>query len=124
MKKLKIVCIGNYPPRECGIATFTRDLVESMEGTDRAECSVVAMNDQGQDYSYPEKVRHVIRQNHQRDYLKAVKFINYSDADVCVLEHEFGIFGGDSGIYILPLIHRLRISPCRYPAYGAPEPFL
>jgi glycosyltransferase involved in cell wall biosynthesis len=109
MKKIKIACIGNYPPRECGIATFTRDLVESMERTDRAECSVVAMNDQDQDYPYPEKVSHVIRQNHQRDYLKAVKFINYSDADACVLEHEFGIFGGDSGIYILPLIHRLRI---------------
>ncbi|MBW2600147.1 MAG: glycosyltransferase, partial [Deltaproteobacteria bacterium] len=69
----------------------------------------VAINDHDQDYPYPEKVSHVIRQNHQRDYLKAVKFINYSDADVCVLEHEFGIFGGDSGIYILPLIHRLKI---------------
>jgi len=109
MKKIKITCIGNYPPRECGIATFTRDLVESMEKTGRAECSVVAMNDQDQGYPYPEKVRYVIRQNHQRDYLKAVKFINYSDAEACVLEHEFGIFGGDSGIYILPLIHRLRI---------------
>jgi len=109
MKKIKITCIGNYPPRECGIATFTRDLVESMEKTGRAECSVVAMNDQDQEYSYPEKVRYVIRQNHQRDYLKAVKFINYSDADACVLEHEFGIFGGDSGLYILPLIYRLRI---------------
>jgi len=108
-QKIKIACIGNYPPRECGIATFTRDLVESMELTDRAECSVVAMNDQDQDYAYPEKVRYVVRQNHQRDYLKAVTFINYSDADICVLEHEFGIFGGDSGIYILPLIHRLGI---------------
>ena len=109
MKKIKIVCIGNYPPRECGIATFTKDLIDSIERTNRSECSVVAMNDQGQDYSYPEKVRYIIRQNHQRDYLKAVKFINYSDADACVLEHEFGIFGGDSGIYILPLIHRLKI---------------
>jgi len=109
MNKIKIACIGNYPPRECGIATFTRDLVESMEQTDRAECSVIAINDQDQDYPYPEKVRHVIRQNHQRDYLRVVKLINYSDADVCVLEHEFGIFGGDSGIYILPLIHRLKI---------------
>lgn len=109
MKKVRIACIGNYPPRECGIATFTRDLVESMEGTGRAGCSVVAINDEGQEYPYPEKVRYVIRQNHQRDYLKAVEFINYSDADICVLEHEFGIFGGDSGIYILPLIHRLGI---------------
>jgi len=109
METIKVACIGNYPPRECGIATFTRDLVESMEQTDRAECSVIAMNDQDEGYAYPDKVRYVVRQNHQRDYLKAVKFINYSDADVCVLEHEFGIFGGDSGTYILSLIHRLKI---------------
>ena len=39
----------------------------------------------------------------------AAKFINYSGADVCVLEHEYGIFGGESGVYILPLLHRLEI---------------
>jgi len=109
MKKITIACIGNYPPRECGIATFTHNLIDAVEKTGNVEGYVVAMNDPGQSYSYPEKVKCVIRQNHQRDYLKAVKFINYSEADVCVIEHEFGIFGGDSGIYILPLIHRLEI---------------
>ena len=44
-----------------------------------------------------------------RDYLESVKFINLSGADICVLEHEFGIYGGQSGIYILPLLHRLEI---------------
>ncbi|MBW2544369.1 MAG: glycosyltransferase [Deltaproteobacteria bacterium] len=109
MEKFKVACIGNYPPRECGIATFTRDLIDSVERTNEAEGHIIAMNDRGQSYSYPEKVRYVIRQDYQQDYLKAVKFINHSDADICVLEHEFGIFGGDSGIYILPLIHRLEI---------------
>ena len=109
MEKITIACIGNYPPRECGIATFTHNLIDAVEKTGNAEGYVVAMNDLGQSYAYPEKVKCVIRQNHQRDYLRAVKFINYSEADVCVIEHEFGIFGGDSGIYILPLIHRLKI---------------
>lgn len=114
MKTFKIACIGNYVPRHCGIATFTRDMVEAMVRNTikkdlRAEAYVVAMNDLNQTYDYPEVVTYTIRQDHQRDYLAAVKYINYSEADICLLQHEFGIFGGDDGIYILSLIQRLRI---------------
>jgi glycosyltransferase involved in cell wall biosynthesis len=70
---------------------------------------VIALNDHEQTYNYPEEVKLTIRQEHQRDYLSAVKFINLSGADICVLEHEFGIFGGQNGVYILPLLHRLEI---------------
>jgi glycosyltransferase involved in cell wall biosynthesis len=113
-KKIKIACIGNYVPRQCGIATFTRDLVESMANNSNksdfeAKAYVVAINDHNNHYDYPEIVTHTIRQDHQRDYLQAVKYINYSDADVCVLQHEYGIFGGDDGVYILSLIQRLKI---------------
>ena len=114
MKKLKIVCIGNYPPRQCGIATFTMNLIDSLVNNDReknikADAFIVALNDPNQEYVYPEEVTHVINQNHSQDYLEAVKYINYSDADICILQHEFGIFGGNSGVYILPLIYRLKI---------------
>jgi len=70
---------------------------------------VVALSDNELTYEYPEEVKMVIRQDHQKDYLEAVKFINLSGADICILEHEFGIFGGQSGVYILPLLHRLEI---------------
>ncbi|MEX2428575.1 MAG: glycosyltransferase family 4 protein [Bacteroidales bacterium] len=118
---MKIVYIGTYPPRECGIGTFTMNLYKSMvtdsvvaEGSnmlkeDAIEGYIVAMNDHDQTYNYPEEVKLTIRQEYQRDYLEAVKFINLSGADVCILEHEFGIFGGQNGLYILPLIHRLQI---------------
>jgi len=76
---------------------------------DSIEGFVVAMNDNEQTYDYPEEVKLTIRQEHQRDYLSAVKFINLSGADLCILEHEFGIFGGQNGVYILPLLHRLEI---------------
>ena len=71
---------------------------------------VVAVNDSEtlQEYEYPEEVKYIIRQNHQKDYIKAAGYINTSDADVCILEHEFGIFGGESGIYILPLLNRIE----------------
>ncbi len=70
---------------------------------------VVALNDNELTYKYPEEVKAIIRQDHQEDYLEAVKYINLSGADVCILQHEFGIFGGQNGVYILPLLHRLEI---------------
>jgi len=109
---MKLVYIGTYPPRKCGIGTFTMNLFNSMVNNDEKELVegyVVAMNDHEQTYNYPEEVELTIRQEHQCDYLEAVKFINISGADMCILEHEFGIYGGGNGIYILPLLHRLEI---------------
>ncbi|MEA4840899.1 MAG: glycosyltransferase family 4 protein [Bacteroidales bacterium] len=111
---MKIAFIATYPPRECGIGTFTNNLFKSMLVNDESrekghEGFVVALSDNELTYEYPEEVKMVIRQDHQKDYLEAVKFINLSGADICILEHEFGIFGGQSGVYILPLLHRLEI---------------
>ena len=114
MSVMKLAYIGTYPPRECGIGAFTRNLFDSMVNNDEGskdpiEGFVVAMNDHEQTYNYPEEVNLTIRQEHQRDYLSAVKFINLSGVDLCILEHEFGIFGGQNGIHILSLLHRLEI---------------
>ncbi|MBN2763794.1 MAG: glycosyltransferase, partial [Bacteroidales bacterium] len=111
---MKIAFIGTYPPRECGIGTFTRDLFNSVVINNKKtgfsnDGFVVALNDFTNNYEYPEEVKLTIRQEHQEDYIQAVKFINLSGADICVLEHEFGIFGGQNGIYILPLLHRLEV---------------
>ncbi|RIJ47158.1 glycosyltransferase [Maribellus luteus] len=111
---MKITYIATYPPRECGIGTFTNNLFKSMlrqneQHEQTNEGFVVALNDNELTYKYPEEVKVTIRQDHQEDYLKAVKYINLSGADVCILQHEFGIFGGQSGVYILPLLHRLEI---------------
>ncbi len=70
---------------------------------------VIAIDDRQSSYAYPEEVKLTIQQEQQEDYIEAAKFINLSGADICILEHEFGIFGGQSGVYILPLLHRLEI---------------
>lgn len=111
---MKLAFIGTYPPRECGIGTFTQNLYKSMvtnsDSTNHSvEGFIIAMNDHDQTYNYPEEVTFTMRQEHQRDYLEAVNFVNHSGADVCILEHEFGIFGGQNGIYILPLLYRLQM---------------
>lgn len=110
---MKAAFIGTYPPRECGIGTFNRNLFNAIqcnpESKEHYEGFVIAMNDHDQNYSYPEEVVYTIRQNSQEDYLQAAKYINVSGADVCMLQHEFGIYGGENGVYILPLIYRLEI---------------
>ncbi|OCX54518.1 glycosyl transferase [Mucilaginibacter sp. PPCGB 2223] len=113
---MRIAYISTYPPRECGIATFNQNLVNAVNANYPEKRSplqsgfVVALNDSEdvEEYKYPEEVKFVIRQDHQKDYIRAANFINTSNVDVCVLEHEFGIYGGESGIYILPLINRLQ----------------
>jgi glycosyltransferase involved in cell wall biosynthesis len=111
---MKLAYIGTYPPRECGIGTFTQNLVRSMitkRDTEHRsiEGFVVALDDHEQVYDYPEEVKLGIHQEQQADYVEAANFINLSGADLCILEHEFGIFGGQGGVYILPLLHRLEV---------------
>lgn len=110
----KIAYIGTYPPRQCGIGTFTNNLLTSigknidMENqTDHS--LVIAINDYEHKYDYPPEVKFTVRQGHQRDYIEAASFINYNRTDICLLQHEFGIFGGEMGIYIIPLIHKLEV---------------
>ncbi len=113
---MKIAYISTYPPRECGIATFNQNLMRAISANfpERRSLAqggfVVAINDSEniQEYEYPEEVKYVVRQNHQKDYIRAANYINTSNVDVCIMEHEFGIYGGESGIYILPLLNRLE----------------
>ncbi|MET3115030.1 glycosyltransferase involved in cell wall biosynthesis [Pedobacter sp. CG_S7] len=110
---MKLAYISSYPPRECGIATFNFNLLNAI-GCDKKivsnESFVVAMNDSDRldTYHYPKEVKFIIRQDNQKDYIRGADYINTSLSDVCILEHEFGIYGGDNGVYVLPLIARLQ----------------
>ena len=111
---MKISFIGTYPPRRCGIGTFTNNLVKHIYPSKYSadlenDVDVIAINNNIPIEDYPPEVKLTIDQETQHDYYKAVDFINFSDARLCIIEHEFGIFGGESGVYILDLVHRLRI---------------
>jgi glycosyltransferase involved in cell wall biosynthesis len=105
-----IAFVGNYLPRRCGIATFTRDLCEAVSGQAENENDVfvVAMNDVPEGYSYPDRVRFEVRQNTQADYRLAAEFMNMNQASVVCLQHEYGIFGGTYGSHLLSMLRRLR----------------
>lgn len=107
---LRVVLIGNAMPRQCGLATFTTDLETALRVTPQVrETAIVAMSDPGQDYLYPRNVCQSVRQNRHKDYPAAAQFINEKRFDVACLQHEFGIFGGDAGDYILDLVERLEM---------------
>ena len=78
-----VAVIGNYLPRQCGIATFTTDLVDSItaEAPD-INCWAVVMNDKPEGYPYPEKVRFEINQNKLADYSVAAQFVNISQTEL------------------------------------------
>lgn len=108
-QNLRVVLVGNYPPRRCGIATFTYDLAHSVANVIGWErCRVVAMNNTPQGYNYPREVSFEIQQNQIQDYERAAEYINFSNASLVCLQHEFGIFGGRAGDYLSPLLDNFK----------------
>lgn len=114
---LKIAFIATYSPRQCGIATFTADLINSLNAFYSADnhnddcqnyLQVIALNNNSEEYNYGNEVSFKIRAPYQSDYRQAADFINLSSVDVVCLQHEFGIFGGEDGNNIIPLLNALK----------------
>ncbi len=106
----KIAFVGNYLPRKCGIATFTHDIRNAVQGAAlKGQCPVVAVSDGKETYAYPEEVRFEINEQAPDDYLRAAEYLNMLDVDVVSLQHEFGIYGGPSGSHVLNMLRRLRM---------------
>lgn len=103
-----IAFLSTYPPRECGLATFTQDLITAIDSIGKIDTNVIAVNSM-ENYAYDGKVIAEIGQHEQGDYLKAARKLNDSDMDLLVIEHEYGIFGGEHGDYILDLVNNLEI---------------
>ncbi len=105
-----VAVIGNHLPRQCGIATFTTDLVKglSAEAPD-VYCWAIAMNDKPEGYPYPDTVRFEINQNNLTDDSVASQFLNINQTDIVCLQHEYGLFGGPAGSHLLKLLGDLRM---------------
>jgi glycosyltransferase involved in cell wall biosynthesis len=106
----RIAVIGNSLPRRCGIATFTTDLQQAISTSrPNLQTGIVAMTDRGQAYDYPSSVALQINDDSIEDYERAADFLNGGHFDVVCLQHEFGIFGGEAGAYILELLSHLTM---------------
>jgi len=106
----RMAMLGNHTPRQCGIATFTADLSGAIRSRyQKLETSVVAMNDPGQKFAYPECVKLQIAQDELPAYRRAAEILNRRKTDVLSVQHEYGIFGGEAGSHVLALLRDVRM---------------
>ncbi len=108
MRVRRIAVLGNHTPRQCGIATFTEDLAQALaDNRPDVDVVVAAMND-GRAYAYPARVQFTIEQDDFAAYEAAADDLNACGIDVLSVQHEFGIFSGPAGSYLLTLLRRVR----------------
>src|ERR1700683_1339482 len=94
----RIAVIGNYLPRECGIATFTTDLCNAIAAEyGEGRLFAIPVNDPDSSYDYPEQVRLELTQEDIASYERAADFLNFNSNDLVCLQHEYGIYGGSAG---------------------------
>lgn len=110
-KDSKICFLSNFPPKECGIATFTQDLITSLNKrfNPKVKSRVIALNEESSMYNYDNKVVMQMNRDYLEDYINIAKRINRSEKIklVCI-QHEFGIFGGEYGSYIIPFLETVN----------------
>lgn len=106
----QIAVIGNYLPRQCGIATFTTHLSEAIAAAaPHTDVFALPVNDTKEGYEYPPRVRFELTEKDLSSYRHAAEFLNIHNVDIVCVQHEYGIFGGISGSYILSLLRDVRM---------------
>jgi len=105
---MSILNLATYPPKQCGIATFSKDLRDNLELTGR-RVQIAAVSDEEYSYDYPSEVILELRQHHAEDYELTARLINANpEIDLLIVQHEYGIYGGEDGEYVLKLVNSLR----------------
>src|SRR6202050_2093568 len=106
----RIAVIGNYLPRQCGIATFTTDLCTAIASEyGSARLFAIPVNDPESSYDYPDRVRLEIEQEDCASYERAAEFLNFNGNDLVCLQTEYGVLGGVAESHILSLLRRLKM---------------
>jgi len=108
-KEIRVIYLSSYVPRKCGIATYTKDLTNAinlLNPNDLAE--IMATTRPNERINYPWEVKYKIKQQELHTYLEAAAYINQSGTDIVSLQHEYGLYGGLSGEYIIPFVESLK----------------
>ena len=101
----RTIFLSSFPPRECGIATFTKDAVDSFDAHFGTRSAVIAIDEPGgSERTYPASVVARLTQNDRSSYTAIADFINADACDVLNIQHEYGLFGGEDGEWVLDLI--------------------
>jgi glycosyltransferase involved in cell wall biosynthesis len=106
---VRIAIVSTYPPRPCGLATFTTDLRHALLEADSSSEVVVASVLDDEPAGRGPEVIVTLRQHERGDYAAAAEALNAAGVDVVLIQHEYGIYGGDSGEYLLDLVDALTV---------------
>lgn len=122
-KSINVIYISSYIPRRCGIATYASDLTKAINLINPySKAEIMALIRPEDKINYPLEVKLKINQYKIDSYIKAANYINKSKADIVVLEHEFGLYGGEFGDFIIKLIELLN-KPLVVTAHTVPNDF-
>src|SRR6266513_4254327 len=106
----RVAFLGDYMPRECGIATFTSDICDAIAAEfPQCQCVVGAVNDRPEGYDYPARIRFEIDEKELDSYRRAADFLNINNIEVVSVQHEFGIYGGPAGSHLLALLRDVHM---------------
>lgn len=103
--RLRVIYVSTYIPRECGLATYTKDLTTAINILNPNYLSEIAAIDDaesgGERKHYPWEVKRKVEQENLSSWLGLAKYINESSADVVNIQHEFGLYGGEMGEFVI-----------------------
>ena len=104
---MRTAIVSTYPPRACGIGTFAADLRATLVGVDGVDgADFVAVVNEA---SRPQRrgLLSTIEQGVRGDYVRTARMLGRLSVDVVLLQHEYGIFGGPDGEYVLSFAEEL-----------------
>lgn len=110
-KGIKMLIVSSYPPRECGLATFSNDIVNAVNNVfgNTLPIEVCALENENHHFQYGDEVKYILHAASLDDYrLVAEKINERKDIGLVCIQHEFGLFGGEYGDYILAFILALN----------------
>jgi glycosyltransferase involved in cell wall biosynthesis len=103
-----VAFLSSYIPRKCGIATFTKDLTKAINDLNpERTVRIVAMGN-GEPYTYPSEVLLDLEKDALEDYERAVQRINASEIEILCVQHEYGLYGGETGDALIKLLESIR----------------
>lgn len=106
----RLALIGNFLPRQCGLATFTTDVYSALRNRfPDIAVDVYAMDDHPGRYAYPPAVTAAIPQHERSAYIDMARRIEASGAQAIWVQHEYGIYGGAAGEHLLALLDRTTL---------------
>lgn len=101
--------MGSFPPRECGIATFTKDVVDSFDRAFGTSSEIIAIDEPGGEVrEYGHEVVARLEQNRRESYADVAAIVNAHPAEVLNIQHEYGLFGGERGEWLIDLVRAVE----------------